>query len=183
MTVHSILQSLPRYYLNDRNHNVYSGPKSNTIIVHSLQSRRWLVQGFPCVVNYHREPLFSLQGPCNHYREFSVRITIQGNPCSHYIQGMGLQCCLKGCHYSLVGYYLLESCHYFYGWSVLIMMLLPGFTYGWFNYFIRKGIVQLRTVMHSNILMKFFHLLLYHKIIPKTFQITAKKWIDFFMLH
>ena len=33
---------------------------------------------------YHREPLFSLQGPCIHYREFPVRITTQGNPCSHY---------------------------------------------------------------------------------------------------
>ena len=35
-------------------------------------------QGFPRVVNYYREPLFSLQGPCIHYREFPVRITTQG---------------------------------------------------------------------------------------------------------
>jgi hypothetical protein len=48
-------------------------------------------QGFPCVVIltgknlfYYREPLFSLQGSCIHYRDFPVRITTQGNPCSHY---------------------------------------------------------------------------------------------------
>ena len=39
-------------------------------------------QGKTCF--HYREPLFSLQGPCIHYREFPVRITTQGNPCSHY---------------------------------------------------------------------------------------------------
>ena len=39
-------------------------------------------QGKTCF--YYREPLFSLQGPCIRYREFPVRITTQGNPCSHY---------------------------------------------------------------------------------------------------
>ena len=45
-------------------------------------------QGFPCVLFltcfHYREPLFSLQGPCIHYREFPVRKSTQGNPCSHY---------------------------------------------------------------------------------------------------
>ena len=39
-------------------------------------------QGKTCF--HYKEPLFSLQGPCIHYREFPVRITTQGNPCSHY---------------------------------------------------------------------------------------------------
>ena len=39
-------------------------------------------QGKTC---FHcREPLFSLQRSCIHYRDFPVRITTQGNPCSHY---------------------------------------------------------------------------------------------------
>ena len=37
-------------------------------------------QGKTCF--HYREPLFSLQGPCIHYRDFPVRITTQGNPCS-----------------------------------------------------------------------------------------------------
>ena len=41
-------------------------------------------QGFPCVVNSHRVPLFSLQGFCIHYRDFLVRITTQGDACSYY---------------------------------------------------------------------------------------------------
>ena len=39
-------------------------------------------QGKTCF--HYREPLFSLQGPCIHYREFPVRISTQGNPCNHY---------------------------------------------------------------------------------------------------
>jgi hypothetical protein len=56
-------------------------------------------QGFPCVLILTRKNLFSLQGTsfliagilyfslqgsCIHYREFPVRISTQGNPCSHY---------------------------------------------------------------------------------------------------
>ena len=59
-----------------------------------LQSRTGPVQGqnrvFP-VYSFsqgktwfcYREPLFSLQGPCIHYRELSVRKSTQENPCSH----------------------------------------------------------------------------------------------------
>ena len=39
-------------------------------------------QGKTCF--HYREPLFSLQGSCIHYRDFPVRITTQGDPCSHY---------------------------------------------------------------------------------------------------
>ena len=39
-------------------------------------------QGKTCF--HYREPLFSLQGPCIHYRDFPVRITTQGDPSSHY---------------------------------------------------------------------------------------------------
>ena len=48
-------------------------------------------QGFPCVLILTGKnlfslqgTLFSLQGSCIHYREFPVRISTQGNPCSHY---------------------------------------------------------------------------------------------------
>ena len=43
---------------------------------------KFSTQGKTCF--HYREPMFSLQGPCIHYREFPVRITTQGNPCSHY---------------------------------------------------------------------------------------------------
>ena len=39
-------------------------------------------QGKTCF--HYREPLFSLQGSFIHYRDFPVRITTQGDPCSHY---------------------------------------------------------------------------------------------------
>ena len=42
------------------------------------------------VQGQYREPLFSLQGPCFHYRDFPVRKTSQENPV--FIRGMGLQC-------------------------------------------------------------------------------------------
>ena len=48
-------------------------------------------QGFFCVLILTGKnlfslqgTLFSLQGSCIHYREFPVRISTQGNPCSHY---------------------------------------------------------------------------------------------------
>ena len=49
-------------------------------------------QDFPCVVNSHREkpvfisgnPFSHCRGPCIHYRDFPLRITTQGDPCSHY---------------------------------------------------------------------------------------------------
>jgi hypothetical protein len=39
-------------------------------------------QGKTCF--HYREPLFSLQGTCIHYRDFPVRISTQGDPCNHY---------------------------------------------------------------------------------------------------
>ena len=61
----------------------------------SLQSRTGPVQGqnrvFPVkffsqgkTCFHYREPLFSLQGPCFHYRDFPVRKTSQGKPCFYY---------------------------------------------------------------------------------------------------
>ena len=47
-------------------------------------------QGKTCF--HYREPLFSLQGPCIHYRDFPVRITTQGNPCSHYREWVCSEC-------------------------------------------------------------------------------------------
>ena len=39
-------------------------------------------QGKTCF--HYRKPLFSLQGPCFHYRDFPVRKTWHGKPCFHY---------------------------------------------------------------------------------------------------
>ena len=39
-------------------------------------------QGKTCF--HYRETLFSLQGPCFHYRDFPVRKRTQGKPCFHY---------------------------------------------------------------------------------------------------
>ena len=61
----------------------------------TLQSRTGPVQGqnrvFPVkffsqgkTCFHYRGTLFSLQGPCFHYRDFPVRKTSQGKPCFHY---------------------------------------------------------------------------------------------------
>ena len=39
-------------------------------------------QGKTCF--HYRGTLFSLQGPCFHYRDFPVRKSSQGKPCFHY---------------------------------------------------------------------------------------------------
>ena len=64
---------------------------SNVVGIISLQSRTGPVQGqyrartgFSLWSFSHRDPLFSLQGPCFHYRDFPVRKTSQGKPCFHY---------------------------------------------------------------------------------------------------
>ena len=43
---------------------------------------KFSTQGKTCF--HYREPLFSLQGPCFHYRDFPVRKTSQGKTCFHY---------------------------------------------------------------------------------------------------
>ena len=43
---------------------------------------KFFSQGKTCF--HYREPLFSLQGPCFHYRDFPVRKSTQGKPCFHY---------------------------------------------------------------------------------------------------
>ena len=51
-------------------------------------------QGKTCF--HYREPMFSLQGFCIHYRDFPVRITTQGDPFSHYREWVcSVHCVLK----------------------------------------------------------------------------------------
>ena len=48
----------------------------------------------------YTEPLFSLQGSCIHYKDFPVRITTQGDPCSHYREWFcSVQNQLKSVHF------------------------------------------------------------------------------------
>ena len=44
---------------------------------------------------------------------------------------------------------LINSCHYFFGVSTLLLVFLPGFVYGWYHKLVRTKLGYIRSVNGS----------------------------------
>ena len=116
-----------------------------TRLLNALQSRTGPVQGqnrvFPVKFSSHgetcfhyREPLYSLQGPCFHYRDFSVRklhrenpVFITGNGFAVNLQAYTVDTNNKVVSYRISSHIIKQCSNYFKGLTLHISTLACRF--------------------------------------------------------